>query len=67
MIIKVLISMLILVGLVGCGNRAETIKFDESDFTIVCLHNHKYMLRISSKAYMVPKFDPVTHLPESCD
>jgi hypothetical protein len=60
--------LIALLCLQGCklGNVIEKDTYSNSDFTVVCLYGHKYIVRGGVKNYMAPKFDKNTHLPETC-
>lgn len=70
--IKYLSVLLVCLSVSACsgkgGNRAEDVHFNDLDYTIQCLYGFKYLVRIAgTRAYMAPKFDPATSLPEKCE
>lgn len=65
-----LLVLIMLLGVAGCSksdNRVDSTYFNDSDFVVTCLHGFNYLVRVSGKSYMVPKFDRETGLPERCD
>lgn len=66
-----LAATLSLVLLSGCkgDNQMESDYYSDRDFSVQCLYGYKYLTRklITGRILIVPKFDPITSLPERCD
>jgi hypothetical protein len=61
-------ALIALLAVTGCGkidNRIEDNEYRDSDFSVQCLHGHKYLMRVTAGGYITPKFND-EGMPEKC-